>query len=171
MADTLLSGKTFVVTGGTQGLGGNPEQPSDVQAVVAWFPPTDFAKMDEQLAASGFAPSPVEAHSAAHSPESLILGGKITEIPDVVRAANPETYIRPGMPPFFIQHGTHDRVVPYQQSLNFAIKLAQVEPDKVTHDEIKLIRGLDMTVQIGPDQNDTLHRYITLMNTPLSPSN
>lgn len=113
---------------------GNPEQPSDVQAVVAWFPPTDFSRMDEQLAASGFAPSPEEAHSAAHSPESLILGGQITEIPDVVRAANPETYIRPGMPPFFIQHGTHDRIVPYQQSLNFAIKLAQVEPDKVTHE-------------------------------------
>ena len=113
---------------------GNSEQPADVQAVVAWFPPTDFCKMDEQLAASGLAPTPEGAHNAAHSPESLILGRQITEIPDVVRAANPETYIRPGLPPFFIQHGTHDRTVPYQQSLNFACKLAQVEPNKVTHE-------------------------------------
>jgi acetyl esterase/lipase len=113
---------------------GNPDQPSNVQAVVAWFPPTDFLKMDEQLTASGLAPTPEGAHNAAHSPESLILGGQITKIPDVVRAANPETYLRPGLPPFFIQHGTHDRIVPYQQSLNFACKLAQVEPNKVTHE-------------------------------------
>jgi acetyl esterase/lipase len=113
---------------------GNPQQPSDVQAVVAWFPPTDFLKMDTQLAASGLAPSPESAHNGPNSPESLILGQQITQIPDVVRAANPETYIHPGLPPFFIQHGTADDIVPYQQSLNFAAKLAQLEPQKVTHE-------------------------------------
>jgi acetyl esterase/lipase len=113
---------------------GNPEQSSDVQAAAAWFPPTDFLKMDAQLAASGFAPSPQSAHSGANSPESLILGQQITLIPDVVRAANPETYIRPGLPPFFIQHGTADDIVPYQQSLSFACKLAQLEPHQVTHE-------------------------------------
>ena len=102
---------------------------------MAWFPPTDFLQMDAQLAASGFAPPPESAHSGANSPESLILGQQITQIPDVVRAANPETYIRPGLPPFFIQHGTADEIVPYQQSLNFACKLtAQLEPGKVTHE-------------------------------------
>jgi acetyl esterase/lipase len=103
---------------------GNPEQPSHVQAVVAWFPPTDFLKMDEQLAESGMAPPPEFAHSGANSPESLLLGQQITQIPEMVRAANPETYIRPGLPPFFIQHGKRDNVVPYQQSANFAAKLA-----------------------------------------------
>lgn len=114
---------------------GNPEQPSDVQAVVAWFPPTDFLRMDTQLAASGLAPTPESAHDGANSPESLILGRQITQIPDLVRAANPETYIRPGLPPFFIQHGTADSIVPYQQSLNFAAKLtAQLGPKQVTHE-------------------------------------
>ena len=42
----------------------------------------------------------------------------------MVWAANPDTYIRPGLPPFFVQHGTTDDTVPYQQSLNFAAKLA-----------------------------------------------
>jgi acetyl esterase/lipase len=37
---------------------GNPEQPSHVQAVVAWFGPTDFLKMDEQLAERGLPPEP-----------------------------------------------------------------------------------------------------------------
>ena len=64
---------------------GNPDQPCDVQAVVSWFGPTDFLKMDEQLAAFGFPPPPDQRHNDADSPESLLLGGKITEIPERVR--------------------------------------------------------------------------------------
>lgn len=122
---------------------GNPDQPGNVQAVVAWFPPTDFLKMDEQLAESGFLPPPEFAHSGANSPESLILGQKITEIPDLVRQANPETYIRAGLPPFFIQHGTQDDIVPHQQSLNFAAKLAAIAPQTVSHELLPQARHAD----------------------------
>lgn len=122
---------------------GNSEQPGNVQAVVAWFPPTDFLKMDEQLAESGFLPPPEFAHSGANSPESLILGQKITEIPNLVRMANPETYLRPGLPPFFIQHGKMDDTVPYQQSLNFAKKLADIAPEQVTHEILPNARHAD----------------------------
>ncbi len=122
---------------------GNPDQPGDVQAVVAWFPPTNFLKMDEQLAESGFASPPEFAHSGANSPESLILGQKITEIPDLVHAANPETYLRPRLPPFFIQHGTHADVVPHQQSLNFAAKLAAIAPQMVSHELLSNARHAD----------------------------
>jgi acetyl esterase/lipase len=101
---------------------GNPDQPSHVQAVVDWFGPTDFLKMDEQLAESGLAPAPEFAHSGANSPESLLLGRKITEIPELVQGANPESYLHAGAPPFLIQHGDHDDVVPYQQSVHFAAK-------------------------------------------------
>ena len=87
---------------------GNPEQPSAVQAVVAWFPPTNFLLMDAQLAESGLIPGDVEDHSAADSPESLLLGRKITDVPELVRAANPETYVRHGAPPMLIQHGLLD---------------------------------------------------------------
>jgi acetyl esterase/lipase len=105
---------------------GNPEQPSHVQAVVAWFGPTDFAKMDELLAERGLAPEPGMEHSGANSPESLLLGGQITENPDRVKAANPETYITPSAPPFFLQHGTMDAIVPVQMSIDFAAKLEPV---------------------------------------------
>ena len=101
---------------------GNAGQPCHVQAVVDWFGPTDFLKMDAQLAESGLAPAPPFAHSGANSPESLLLGRQITEIPELVRAANPETYLHAGAPPLFIQHGDRDDVVPYQQSVNFAAK-------------------------------------------------
>jgi len=105
---------------------GNPDQPCDVQAVVDWFGPTNFLKMDEQLAASGLLPPPGFRHSEANSPESLLLGEMITGIPELVAAANPESYIRPGAPPFLIQHGTRDPVVPVQQSIGFAAKLRGV---------------------------------------------
>jgi acetyl esterase/lipase len=126
------------VTAGIQELDnhtlGNEDQPDNVQAVVSWFPPTNFLKMDEQLAESGFLPPEEYAHSGANSPESLLLGEKITEIPERVRVANPETYIRPSLPPFFIQHGRMDTTVPYQQSLTFAQKMAEVSPHSVTYE-------------------------------------
>jgi acetyl esterase/lipase len=104
---------------------GNPDQPSNVQAVVDWFGPTDFLKMDEQLAASGLTPLDGMEHNGANSPESLLLGGKITEIPDKVEAANPETYVNERAVPMLIQHGTQDPVVPVQQSIQIAAKLKQ----------------------------------------------
>ena len=113
---------------------GNPEQPSNVQVVVSWFGPTDFLKMDEQLAANGFYPPEDQLHNGENSPESLLLGQKITEIPERVKAANPETYIKLGNPPFYLQHGTNDCVVPVQQSINFAKKLSKV----LGEDQVKL---------------------------------
>lgn len=118
---------------------GNPEQPSHVQAVVSWFAPTDFLKMDEQLAEYGLAPAPGQNHSGESSPESLLLGAKITEIPEKVRAANPETYIRPGLPPFLLQHGTQDDTVPCLQSVYMADKLkAVLGPERV---QLDLLEG------------------------------
>lgn len=109
---------------------GNAEQSTRVQAVVDWFGPIDFLKMDEQFAESGLAG---EKHSTADSFESQMLGKPITEAPELVKAANPETYITPDDPPFFIQHGTQDLTIPSQQSVNFAAKLTAVlGADKVT---------------------------------------
>lgn len=105
---------------------GNADQPSHVQAVVDWFGPTDFLKMDGQLAESGMEPPEEFSHNGSNSPESLLLGRKITEIPDVVRSANPETYIHPKVPQFFIQHGTKDNIVPHQQSMNFTTKVREI---------------------------------------------
>jgi acetyl esterase/lipase len=116
---------------------GNPDQSSSVQAVIDWFGPTDFLKMDDQLAR--FNLSPDQAHNNADSPESLLMGAKITEIPERVKTANPETYIRPGAPPFLIQHGTKDDVVPCLQSVTLADSLSAVlGPKKVT---LELLEG------------------------------
>ena len=117
---------------------GNLEYPCDVQAGVDQFGPTDFMRMDEQLAESRLGPG---GHSQADSPESRYLGAKITDVPDLVRRANPMTYIHEGMPPLLIQHGRVDHLVPYQQSLIFAEALGrQVPRDRF---ELDILDGAD----------------------------
>jgi acetyl esterase/lipase len=120
---------------------GNADQPCHVQAVVDWYGPTNFLKMDEQLTASGLMPMPGTEHSSENSPESWLLGGKITEIPDLVRSANPEGYVRENAAPFLIQHGTVDPVVPFQQSTGLAESLRRVcGEDRVT---LELFEGFE----------------------------
>lgn len=120
---------------------GNPDQPCNVQAVVAWYAPANFLKMDEHLAASGLLAAPGFRHNEANSPESLLMGQQITEIPEKVKEANPETYIRTEAPPFLLQHGTKDPIVPVQQSIEFADKLKQIAgEDTVT---LELLEGAE----------------------------
>ncbi|MBD3920512.1 prolyl oligopeptidase family serine peptidase [Paenibacillus sp. PR3] len=80
-----------------------------------------------------------QVHHAADSPESRLLGSAIAEVPELVRAANPETYISERTPPFLIQHGTHDPLIPTMQSVIFAKKLqAVIGSDKVS---LELLEG------------------------------
>ena len=114
---------------------GNPEQPCRIQAAISWFAPTNFLTMDDLLAENGMLPPKAMRHSGSVSPESLLLGAPITTVPELVQAANPETYIRPNACPFLIQHGTADPIIPVQQSIQFAEKLASViGKDKVRLD-------------------------------------
>jgi len=117
---------------------GNLEYPCNVQAGVDWFGPTDFLKMDEQLAESGLGPCD---HNEEESPESRYLGAKITDIPEKVQLANPMTYIHENMPPILIQHGRMDHLVPVQQSIIFAKKIEKlVGPDRY---EFEIIENAD----------------------------
>jgi acetyl esterase/lipase len=109
---------------------GNPDQPSDVRAAVDWFGPTNFLTMDELLTNGGMPPESGMEHNGTNSPESLLLGAQITKIPDLVEAANPETYISPAASSFLIQHGTKDATVPVQHSIGFAAKLCQIIGDE-----------------------------------------
>jgi len=115
---------------------GNIDQSSSVQAVVDWFGPVDFYEMDAQLAASGF--SREEFHSGEQSPETRYLGATVREVPELAQKANPATYIHPNVPPFLIQHGLDDFLVPCQQSVEFARLLANASSkENVTLELIK----------------------------------
>ncbi len=143
-------GNLAAVVGMTNGLGmfgdpalGNADQSSDVQAVVDQFGPTDFLKMDEQLTASGLGPA---NHNEATSPESRYVGARIAEVPDLVKQADPMTYVHEGIPPILIQHGTGDDQVPVQQSLEFA----RVIEERAGRDRFEL-QLLDGARHAGPE--------------------
>jgi len=97
---------------------------------VDWLGPTDFLKMDEQLAESGLG---LCDHSEADSPESIFLGARLTDIPELVQRANPITYVHADMPPILIQHGRMDAMIPVQQSMNLVHKLEE----SVGHDRFE----------------------------------
>jgi acetyl esterase/lipase len=131
---------------------GNGEYTSEVQCGVAWFPPTDFLKMDEHLRESGLGPCD---HNDADSPESRLLGGQITTLPmEKVQAANPMTYVHPGMPPMFIQHGRKDHIVPWQQSHIFAEKIKTIAgQDKVKFEILETADHADSLFETDENMN------------------
>lgn len=118
---------------------GNANQNSNVQAVVDWCGPINFLTVDKQFAQSGIRPG--FSYNAADSPESQVLGKQITKAPDLVAEFNPESYISSDDPPFFIEHGDIDHLVPVAQSTSFAQKLTAIlGDDKVT---LTILKGAD----------------------------
>lgn len=109
---------------------GNAEQSSCVQAVVDWFGPIDFLKMQEQLTEAGCSATTNEAGS----PESKLIGAPIQTVPEKVALTNPMNYITPEDAPFFIENGTADCNIPPIQNKNLADALsAVIGADKVTY--------------------------------------
>jgi len=109
---------------------GNAEQSSCVQAVIDWFGPIDFLKMDEQFAGT----SCPQSHDAANSPESMLVGAAIQTVPDLVATTNPMNYITADDAPFFIENGTADCNIPPAQNKNLADALsAVIGPENVTY--------------------------------------
>jgi acetyl esterase/lipase len=96
---------------------GHPEESSRVQAVVDWFGPINFLTMDDQFGMLGVKGA---VHNAPDSPESALMGKPLAEAAAAVTALNPETYLSADCPPFFIQHGSQDPLIPYLQSVVFA---------------------------------------------------
>ena len=109
-----------------------------VRAVIDWYGPIDFGRMDAQFDASTVSPR-LGPKRDADSPESELLGAPIGDLPDAVRQANPSTHLtglHPSTAPrFLIQHGTDDQLIPVQQSVGFASAIAAtLGPDHVMID-------------------------------------
>lgn len=91
-----------------EGEAGNPAESSRGQAVVDYFGPTDFLRMDDF-------PGKLR-HNAPNSAESLVIGGPILENREKVARANPISYVSADDPPFLIVHGDQDPLAPLNQS-------------------------------------------------------
>jgi acetyl esterase/lipase len=110
---------------GLEGEGGHPQESSKVQAVVAYFGPTDLSQPD----------FPPAVQPLLHD----FLGATRDENPAAYKAASPVTYVDAQDAPVLIYHGTKDRLVPYQQAylMTDALTKAGV-PGRV-----ELLLGLD----------------------------
>jgi len=109
---------------------GNSDQSSCVRAVVDWFGPIDFLKMQEQFAGTSCSSKTDDASS----PESKLVGAAIQTVPEKVALTNPMNYITIDDAPFLIQNGTADCNIPPVQNKNLADALsAVIGADKVTY--------------------------------------
>ena len=117
-----------------EGAVGDLEGSSIVQAVVDWFGPTEFLTMREQAIAGG-----MTGQDDPGSPESRLVGGAIQKLKAQAIAASPMAYVSPSSPPFLIQHGTNDRLVPLAQSENLHKALVAAGVDST----LKVIEGAD----------------------------
>jgi acetyl esterase/lipase len=96
---------------GLEGDGPWQDQPSKVQAVVAYFGPTNFLS---------------EYPSITIPIVEGFLGGKLEEKKDAARLASPVTYVNAGDAPTLIFQGTKDILVPYEQAFEMATALTKV---------------------------------------------
>jgi acetyl esterase/lipase len=99
---------------------GYPLVPSTVQAAIAWYGPSDFSQMDNQLVEQGCSVR-AGGHTASTSAESKLLGcvNGLSD-PDClgkIDSANPVSYVSTSTPPIQVLHGTLDCTVPVGQSV------------------------------------------------------
>jgi acetyl esterase/lipase len=94
---------------------------SRINAMVGFFPVTSLLDMDPYNYPGGLElinslGGGTLGHSDPLSPESRLVGGPITEVPDRAAMASPVHYVDRHAPPLLIAHGTADLNVPWQQS-------------------------------------------------------
>lgn len=110
---------------GLEGEGGNPDQPSKVNAVVAFFGPTDLTTNDWPDVTMPIL--------------TKFIGGTKAEKAEAYKKASPVTYVTPGDAPMLLIQGTKDRLVPWNQATIMADALSKAK----VYGRVDLIIGAD----------------------------
>jgi acetyl esterase/lipase len=101
---------------------GYPDEDTSVQAVIGLFGVYDLEKQSRFTEEAPAAPGGAKMGNFA----DIFLGLNCREYPDIARLAWPGSYVRPDCPPFLIQAGTSDEVVPYENSPDLANRINAV---------------------------------------------
>lgn len=104
-------------------IGGNEEESDRVQAVCDIFGPTDFSTVVQQAAEDKNVKNIFEFNTPK-DPYSSLIGTKLDDKAKT-EAVSPVHYVSKDNPPILILHGTHDTLVPYAQSEEFAAALKE----------------------------------------------
>ena len=140
---------------------------SRVQAVINWFGPNDFSVMDAQAKAQG-CPASDQTHSVADSFESKYLGAAVASSPELVRKANPMTYITKDDPPFLVQKGDQDCTIAIENTKMLADALAAAGID-VHYDLLKGVGhgdGFGSTTPVFESESNS-QALVDFLNTKL----
>ena len=109
-------------------VGGNEDQSDRVQAVCDLFGPADFNTVLTQAADDKNVKN-IFKFNTPEDPYSMLIGAKLGEDKVKGDAVSPVHYVSRDNAPILILHGTHDALVPFAQSVEFAdaLKSAGVE--------------------------------------------
>lgn len=132
-----------------------------LSALLAVQPASDLPSV--KVAIVGAGPTNLSAPEARDaSSVKIFMGGSYAQIPSLYDQASPMFYVRNGLPPVFLYHGTADTTVPPIQSTNFS-KALQAAGVPV---QLMWLQGLDhsqasgATSQYRPAAFAFLDRYI-----------
>ena len=120
---------------------GNPKASSEVQGVVSWYGISDITTLPD----------------ASVNIANKLMGFNVREKAAEGNVASPIHHITKDFPPIYMIHGTNDRVVPFEQAVEFAQKINQVTGKKqaslklhinATHGDhdIKNVTNVDETI-------------------------
>jgi dipeptidyl aminopeptidase/acylaminoacyl peptidase len=140
-----------------EGEVGKAQASSAVQAVVNWFGPAELLTMQSQRIDQNW-----NSVDDPKSPESRLIGGAVQEHRAAAVAASPITYVHANAPPFLIQHGTADRLVPHAQSAALTRALRKVGCDVM----FSTIEGADHCFW-GVEPKGIVEEVITFLNAKL----
>ncbi len=114
---------------------GNPDTDESVQAVVDWYGPIWIDRFAKDFETLGVITDEAQMPTSRNDRLCGLLQCTPEEIPERAVGFSPASYITKDCPPFLIQHGTADPVVPYLQSVDFDKALsAVIGEEKVTLD-------------------------------------
>lgn len=140
-----------------EGEVGKAKASSAVQAVVNWFGPAELLTMQSQRIDQNWS-----SVDDPKSPESRLIGGAVQTNQAAAIAASPVNYVHSNAPPFLIQHGTADRLVPHAQSVALTNGLKRAGCD-VT---LSTIEGADHCFW-GVDHKGIVEEVIAFLNVKL----
>lgn len=103
-------------------IGDCTEQSDRVQAVCDIFGPANFSTVMRQAADDKNVRN-IYTFNAPDDPYSCLIGSALDGDRGKADAASPIHYVSQDSPPTLILHGTHDALVPYAQSVEFAAAL------------------------------------------------
>ncbi|MEG0076612.1 alpha/beta hydrolase [Anaerorhabdus sp.] len=107
-----------------------PQPKTKLKSIVAFYPAIDTTKMEKQLIDLGCTFTSDTSIYDEDGLISLLIGKENFFKEEVLSTLNPTTFIQEDMPRILLQHGTGDRLVPHQQSIDFYNEVTSKYPNQ-----------------------------------------